>query len=235
MPQQAARVNSKRGTSEHHMERIPMRYYQIALLLLAILIPLSQPGCILIPVLYRGRIAPAQCAALEGKTIAVVCTSNSSDFGPSPDAELVARRVSSLLANNVADVQVVAYQRVAAWMDEHDAQYVDYAEIGRDLNADLVVGIDIEALRLQDNSTLYKGQAVYQMEVIDVAEDRIVFETFTPPVIYPKISGLPTTSVSKEQFRRKFTDVLAGDIARHFYEHDLNEQVAIDTPDLDGL
>ena len=180
-------------------------------------------------------MAPAACSRLEGQTVAVVCTSNSSDFGPSPDADLVARRVSTLLAQNVKEVKVVAQQRVASWMDEHDSQYVDYAEIGRDLNADLVVGVDIESLRLQDSATLYKGHAVYRMEVVDVKEDRIVYETFTPPVIYPPMGGVPTTEATQEQFRRKFTDILGGNIARHFYEHDLNDQVAIDTADLNGF
>lgn len=202
------------------------------LLLLAALTLLAHNGCILVPVLYRGRMAPAACKNLQGKTVAVVCTSTSSDFGPSPDAELVARRVSSLLARNVKDIKVVAYQRVSAWMDEHDSEYVDYAEVGRDLNADLVVGIDIESLRLQDGSTLYQGNAVYRMEVVDVNEDRIVYETFTPPVIYPPMRGVPSTEASLEQFRRTFTDILGDNIARHFYEHDLNDQIAVDTADL---
>ena len=180
-------------------------------------------------------MAPAACSELEGKTVAVVCTSNSSDFGPSPDAELVARRVSSLLAQNVKEIKVVAYQRVASWMDEHDSQYVDYTEIGRDLNADLVVGIDIESLRLNDSATLYKGHAVYRMEVVDVSDDRIVYETFTPPVVYPSMGGVPSTDASREEFRRVFTDILGGAIARHFYEHDLNDQVATATADLNDV
>lgn len=202
------------------------------LLLVAALTLLSHNGCVLVPVLYRGRMAPAACKSLQGKTVVVVCTSTSSDFGPSPDAELVARRVSSLLAQNVKEVKVVAQQRVAAWMDEHDSQYVDYAEIGRDLNADLVVGIDIESFSLQTGSTLYQGNAVYRLEVMDVSDDRIVYETFTPPVVYPPMRGVPSTEATKEQFRRTFTDILGGNIARHFYEHDLNDQIAIDTADL---
>ena len=195
---------------------------------------LAQSGCILIPVFYRGRMAPAACEKLEGRRVAVVCTSDASDFGPSPNAELVARRVGVLLAQNVKKIEVTSQQRVAAWLDEHDSQYVDYAEIGRDLNVDLVVGIEIESFSLQDSATLFKGNAVYRMEVVEVQSGNVVFETYTPPVIYPPMSGVPTTSASKEQFRRKFTEILGGDIARHFYEHDLNDQIAIDPADLGG-
>ena len=218
------------------MEWIPTFRARRSLFFVAAALALfAHSGCILVPVLYRGRMAPAECDKLEGKVVAVVCTSNSSDFGPSPDAELVARRVSSLLARNVKDVKVVAYQRVGAWMDEHDSQYVDYAEIGRDLNADLVVGIDIESFSLQSSATLYQGNAVYRLEVIDVGEDRVVYETFTPPVVYPPMRGVPSTEATKEQFRRTFTDILGGNIARHFYEHDLNDQIAIDTADLNDV
>jgi len=141
-----------------------------------------------------------------------------------------------LLAENVKKIDVVSQQKIAAWMDQHDMEYIDHAEIGRAVQADMVVAIDVEALRLQDSQTLYKGRADYRLEVIDVKDNgRVVFAPFTPPVIYPRISGLPTTSVAKEQFRQKFVEIIADDVARHFYAHDLNQQVAIDPPDLDGI
>ena len=221
------------------MERNPSfswRELRPAMLLLAGLLVVANTGCVglLANVLYRGRLAPAACDRLEGKRVAVVCTSNSSDFGPSPNADLIAKGVGILLAENVEEIEVVAHQKVAAWLDEHDVDFIDHTEIGRALNVDYVVAIDIELLRLQDNQTLYKGNASYRLEVIDITDDgRAVYAPFTPPVIHPKISGVPTTSVTKEHFRRQFVEVIAGDIARHFYEHDLNELVARDRADLD--
>jgi hypothetical protein len=195
-----------------------------------------QAGCIVVPMMYRGRMAPAACDKLEGHRVAVVCTSNSSDFGPSPNADLIARRVGALLSENVKDIDVVQHQRVGAWMDEHDAEYIDYLEIGQGLQADYVLAIEIESLQLQDNATLYKGRADFQLELLSMKDKgRAVYTTFTPPVIYPNMSGFPTTSVSKEQFRRKFSDVVATSIAKHFYEHDLNDEIAMDTPDLGGI
>lgn len=196
-------------------------------------------GCItkmVSAMLYRGRIAPAACEQLAGKRVAVVCTSDSSDFGPNRNPELIAREVGNLLSENVEEIDVVDHQRVAAWLDEHDPDFVDYAEIGRGVKADMVVVIEIEALRLQDNATLFKGRADYRLEVIDVHDNgRAVYSPFTPPVIFPKIAGYPTTSCNREQFRQKFTKVIAGDIGRHFYAHDLNEQIASDPTDLDHI
>ena len=104
-----------------------------------------------------------------------------------------------------------------------------------DDTADLVVGIDIESFSLQSSATLYQGNALYHMEVVDVSEDRVVYETFTPPVVYPPLRGVPTTEATKEQFRRTYTDILGGNIARHFYEHDLNKLIATDTADLSDV
>lgn len=190
-------------------------------------------GCILVPAFYRGRIAPPACDKLEGQRVAVVCTSNSSDFGPNPNTDLIARRVGSLLDENVKRIDVVSHQKVAAWLDEHDVDFIDYSEIGRGLEADLVVAIEIESIKLQDNPTMYKGRADYALEVIDIQEGgRAIYTPYAPPVIWPRIAGMSTTSVAKEQFRQKFVDVVSGDIARNFYAHDLNQQIAVDTPDL---
>jgi hypothetical protein len=104
--------------------------------------------------------------------------------------------------------------------------------VGKGLKADLVVAIEIETLRLQDNATLYKGHTEYTLKVIDPKDGREVFAPFCPPAIYPKYSGLHTASVAKEQFRQKYLEVVADEIARRFYEHDLNQQIAVDTPDL---
>lgn len=206
--------------------------YLIALLLAMSI--MAAPGCVglVATMLYRGRMAPAECSALEGKKVAVVCTANSGDFGPNPSAGIIARHVGQKLKDNVKEIKIVNPQNIEAWIDEHDAEYIDYAEVGKGVKAEMVVAIEIESQRLQDNATLYKGHTEYKLKVIDVKDGSEIFAPFTPPVIYPKYSGLHTASVSKEQFRQKYLEVVAAEIARRFYEFDLNEQIAVDTIDL---
>lgn len=202
-------------------------------LLLAIA-TISAQGCVglLATALYRGRMAPAECSELEGKKVAIVCTANSGDFGPNPSAGIIARHVGTKLTANVKDIKIVNPQNIDAWIDEHEAEYIDYAEVGKGVKADLVVAIEIESLRLQDNATLYKGHAEYTLKVIDAKDGHEVFAPFCPPAVYPKINGFHTAGVGKEQFRQKYLEVVADEIARRFYEHDLNLQIAVDTPDL---
>jgi hypothetical protein len=216
------------------MERkLPSGHRWLALTIVA-LATAAAPGCVglLATALYRGRMAPAECSALEGKRVAIVCMANSGDFGPNPSAGLIARHIGEKLKANVKDIKIVNQQNIEAWIDEHDAEYVDYAEVGQGVKAEMVVAVEIESLRLQDNATLYKGHTEYALKVIDAKDGHEVFAPFTPPVIYPKYSGLHTASVTKEQFRQKYLEVVADEIARRFYEHDLNQQIAIDTPDL---
>lgn len=204
-------------------------------MLVLIALTITAPGCasLVATMMYRGRVAPAKCKELQGRRVAVVCTAESGDFGPNPNAAIVARRLEKKLAQHVEEIQLVDQQQIEAWLDENDTAYIDYAEIGKGVKADLVVAIEVDTLRLQDNATMYKGRCDYQLKVVDVANGgKQIYSAFTPPVIYPRISGLHTTSVTKEEFRQKFLDVLAGEISRHFYEHDLNDQIAVDTPDL---
>ncbi|MCA9268179.1 MAG: hypothetical protein KDA41_06895 [Planctomycetales bacterium] len=214
------------------------RHFRIApkgVWLLLPLLLLAANGCasLLATAFYRGNLAPADCNALEGKKVAVICTAAGGDFGPNPNAGPLSRQVGQLLATNVPEIKLVSQQKVDAWMDENDTSFLDYEEIGKGLKADMIVSIEIESLRLQDNQTMYKGQTSYRLKAIDVADGgREVYAPFTSPLIYPRISGVHTASVSLEEFRQKYLEVLAEDIAHHFYEHDLNQQIAIDTPDI---
>ncbi len=195
---------------------------------------MTSPGCVglMATMLYRGRMAPAECKALEGKKVAIVCTANSGDFGPNPSAGIIARHIGQKLSANVKNIKIVNQQNIEAWIDEHDVEYIDYAEVGKGVKAELVVVVEIESQRLQDNATLYKGHTEYTLKVIDPKDGREVFAPFTPPVIYPKISGIHTAGVSKEQFRQRYLEVVAEEIAHRFYEYDLNQQIAVDTVDL---
>ncbi len=205
----------------------------IKLLLVAMTL-VGNSGCVglVSALLYKGRMTPASCKELKGKRVAVICIGDSGDFGPNPNAGLLARRIGRLLKENVREIDLVSPQQIDAWMDEHDVDFVDYVAIGKGVKAEMVVVVDLKSFYLQDSDTLYKGQAECKLQVFDVADGDEIYAPYMPPTIYPRMQGLPTSGVSSEQFRQKFIDVLATDIAVHFYAHDQNEQIAIDTPDL---
>jgi hypothetical protein len=48
------------------------------------------------------------------------------------------------------------------------------------------------------------------------------------PVIYPTNGGLSTTTQSDREFRDDFLKVVAHEVAKNFYRHDLKEDMALD-------
>ena len=85
---------------------------------------------------------------LTGKRVAIVCRPvenlRYADWSAAPD---LAAGVGSLLREKVKKCQIISSSDVAEWADEHN--WNEYAEVGKALKADMVVGIDLEAIQPQ--------------------------------------------------------------------------------------
>jgi hypothetical protein len=107
---------------------------------------------------------------------------------------------------------------VARWIDEN--AWVDYPTLGKSLDADIVVGIDLEQFRMHEGSTLYRGRATANVRVYDVAEKKVLFEKRIDDFTFPGDSAVPSSDRTESQFRAMFLQVLAGRIARSFHAYD---------------
>lgn len=208
------------------------RYPLAALVLLAVLIPTF--GCVsaLTTVLYlvKGNDVPAEYNGLRGKRVAVVCQPMVAlQYRNSTAAKDLAREISRLLRSKVRKIKLIDQRKVDEWIDENSWQ--DYAEVGKALKADMVVGIDLEDFTVYMDQTLYQGKANVTLKVIDCSTEggKIVFERHLPQVVYPPNHGVPVSDrPSEAQFRREYMAVLADRIARHFYAHDPYQDEALD-------
>ena len=113
---------------------------------------------------------------------------------------------------------MIDQREVARWIDEN--AWVDYPTLGKSLDADIVVGIDLEQFRMHEGSTLYRGRASAHIRVYDVAEKKILFEKRISDFVFPGDSAVPAQDQSEQQFRALFMQVLAGKISRNFYAYD---------------
>ena len=68
----------------------------------------------------------------------------------------LASQVGRLLAKRVKGITVIDQREIAKWTDEHD--WEDYIEVGKQLKADMVVGISLEEYGLYQSQTLYQGK-----------------------------------------------------------------------------
>jgi len=163
--------------------------------------------------------APAEFKGLRGKHVAVVCKPIVElEFSDASSARELATMVGSLVAQNVRKARVIDQHEVARWIDEN--AWVDYPTLGKALDADIVVGIDLEQFRMHEGSTLYRGRASANVRVYDVADKQLLFEKRLDGFTFPGDSAVPAADQSETQFRALFLQVLARKIARSFHAYD---------------
>lgn len=191
-------------------------------LVMAALCAVSLGGCSTlgtIAYLVQPNDVPAEYNGLRGKHVAVVCKPIVElEFSDAGSGRELANIVGSLIEQNVRKTRVIGQQEVARWADEND--WVDYPTLGKALDADMVVGIDLEQFRMHEGSTLYRGRAAAHVRVFDVKNKTVVFERRIDDFAYPGDSAVPATDRSETQFRAMFLQVLARRVTRLFHPHD---------------
>ena len=195
----------------------------VRLVAFALLIPLVASGCsMLTTVAYLVQPendAPAEFKGLRGKHVAVVCKPIVElEFSDASSARELASMVGAHLAQNVRKSRVIDQREVARWIDEN--AWIDYPTLGKSLDADIVVGIDLEQFRMHEGSTLYRGRATAHIRVYDVAEKKVLFEKRIDDFTFPGDSAVPATDQPESQFRALFLQVLSRRIARNFHAYD---------------
>ena len=199
-------------------------------LLLLIPLILTFAGClgaILTPIaLIKGRDEPPKYNILLRGDVRVVVVPRSAAFNAfelqnAPNE--IARHVNHLLDTKTKNkkLRVVEQRRVEAWLDDVNNNFDSFLDIGRDVNADIVIGFTIAGFQIRDprNPYLIQGKCTVHVEAFDVATGRLVAsETFT--IIDPPSVPLHATNANVERaFRQDFTLVIAQHIAALFHPH----------------
>lgn len=223
------------------MRRTTLTTWQLfSVLALAVLLA-SNSGClgqlVRLGVLFgRGPNMPAECKALRGKKVAVVCVSDDTPHLQGSAAQRLANNVTALLSQNVKGIQVISQEKVADWIDTNDWDQVDYREIGRGVGANLVVAIDLSSLSLHDGQTLFQGTASLSVKVYDMEQGgSVVFDKPMPDVKFPESGGHSTASTTEGRFMNVFLALLAQRVSHLFYEYEQDELFALDAQALQEL
>ncbi len=175
----------------------------------------------------KGTNIPAECDGLRAKRVVVVCRPVTASLYSHPGvAKDISGQISRLLREHVPKIEVIDQRKVAEWMDNHT--WEDYLEIGEALEADMVVGIDLEHFSIYEGQTLYKGKGECTIQVYDCQTGEQVFEKHPPQAVYPPNHVMSTSDMQEAEFRRRFVRILSEQIARHFYAHDPHVDFAMD-------
>ncbi len=124
-------------------------------------------GCsVLATAMYiiEGTNTKADFNQLKGKRVAVICRPVTSlHFRDSSASRDLAKQVGILLQQHVSKIELIDQRDVFEWADENS--WDEYYEIGKALDADMVVGLDLEEFDLYEGQTLYKGKANVKIQV----------------------------------------------------------------------
>jgi len=205
-------------------------YRGLAILAVAALLVTSS-GCVLdfLAVMLHENKTPAKYSELNESKVAVICVSGSSVYEPSSAPSLIAHRVEELLQLNLKDIDLVDQGHVRDWIDHNDWDQMDYREIGEGLGVDKLVAVDIDRFELYDGQTMYRGRAdvrVAVFEMDDNGKEKVIAPNL--PMTFPKVSTYSISDMSESEFRAKFVEYVAHNIAKNFYSYDINEDLALD-------
>lgn len=191
----------------------------LVLLTLALLMPTM--GCgFLSHLMYwmKGNQVPARFSGLKDKKVAVVCF-DANAAGPAPETDAVAKAIGFKLTAN--DIKVVPHQKVLDWMDKQPENVTDFLEVGKGVDADMVIGVELDSFRIHDGPTLLRGRARASVKVYDMsAGGKLVYETPMQNITYPEDGSRPTSADNETAFKYLFIDVLSRKISKDFYSYD---------------
>lgn len=176
-------------------------------------------------------VAPA-FDGLKGKKVVIVCRATSElEFANVTVADDLAATLGQQLGQKVKRIEVVAPRKVERWTDEND--WEDFTEVGKALNAQIVVGIDLDQFGIYQGQTVYQGTAIVGIHVYDMEQQGAQVYSATPPQTrWPPNSVEPVGNKLPNQFRKEFIGVLSNEIGRHFYPHDPASDFARDAVSL---
>jgi hypothetical protein len=202
----------------------------LALTLSGGLVPTS--GCSMLATtlwMIKGINEKADYPGLAGKRIAVVCRPVTSLQYRNPTVGRdLAKEVGLLIAKNCPKAHVIEQREVSEWADEKGMD--EFTEVGKALNAEMVVLLDLDDFNLFQGQGLYQGKATIKVAVYDVKNGGApVFEKSIPQIHYPPNSPIPAGDKPEPEFRAQFVKILAEHVSRLFYDHDPTAEFANDS------
>lgn len=173
------------------------------------------------------QLTPAKTDALEKRRVAVVCISEAVGYVPGSPAEHLARKAELQLKQNVRKIEMISQDKVIDWIDQHDWDSADFEEVGKGVDAELVVAVEMGSYRLHDGQTLFRGRADLRVRVLDMTNDgEVILDEKLFDIMFPENGGQSTAGTTEGRFRNAFTDVLASRVSRLFYDYEFDLQMA---------
>ena len=194
---------------------------------------LTLPGCVgfLSQLIYtiKGNDVEPPFDGLNGKRVAVVCVSDASAYGPDTLSYTISQAVGILLSNGLdKESQIIAPARIESWIDSQGWNETEYVELGKGVEADMVVAIEIGSYSLTEGSTLFQGRSDVTVTVYDIEEGgQVPYSAAPEHFVFPR-HARPSIQISEREFEAFYLAHLTQMVAHHFIVHDRLEAFALD-------
>lgn len=170
-----------------------------------------------------GKTALAECGELNNKTVAVICRGPQDiRFRHEQQApQRLASRVAYLLQGNLKKkTKLIDQEKINKLTDEQEIE--DVRKLGKELNADMVVFVDLQSFSYQRGRSIHQGRAELEVNVHDLSKDGppIYTKRMNNIIFPPMIEGVPATEMSEREFMDRFINYLARHIGQKFYDFD---------------
>ena len=206
----------------------------VATLFLLAMLVVSFSGCIgaLSQLMYviKGPNAPAAYDGLIGKRVAVVCVSDASAYGPDTLTYTISKAVGMKLAQGVKKIDIIPTSKVESWVDQNGWDELNFSALGKGVDAERVLAIEVASYSIHEGATIYKGRAELTVTVYDMeknAGSQVAYSFGPQEFSFPK-NGSPAIQSNDRQFEAFFLARMTQSISDHFMKHDQFESFADD-------
>jgi hypothetical protein len=139
----------------------------------------------------------------------------------------VERRIADRLKTNVKKITMIPQDKINDWKDQNAWNEENFYQLGKGVEAEMVVAIEISNYSLYDGQTMYKGRAMVSSTVYDMEKGSVAFHRGPEEYSFPK-SGRPSIQNNDQQFEQVYLTKLCEHLARRFYEFEKKEMIAED-------
>ncbi|TWT89290.1 hypothetical protein [Neorhodopirellula pilleata] len=193
---------------------------------------LTQTGCLGLMSNFMHAVGadqiPPECEDLKNSELAIVVMTDQSQYSDDIAARLLTRKLGGILSQEVKGLELVREDAVQQWRDTHGWDNVDYMELGKGIDAEKLLVIELTNMRLRDGATLYRGRANVRITLYDMKTEKTLFEKEIDEFTYPVNAGQYTSETTEPKFRKLYLEMLARRISRCFHAYDFADTVALD-------
>jgi hypothetical protein len=181
--------------------------------------------------LTGGTNTKAKYKFFKGKKVAVACVSETLNDPRYDDVPRdLAKTVGLHLSENVKKIEIITPSKINKWLERHDGRIDDPQELGQDMEADMVMVIELASFETSTPSSPgnYQGRASASFIVYEVKSGKQLGAETISEFVYPPNLRVSATDTRESDFRIRYLKQLSREIACHFYSYDHRDNMAMD-------